>query len=80
MPKLFTVRITRKEEYHLPITVEATSEEEAIQMAKEKEENDEYSAFWNELQPFVETKYEAHEGKEMISFGYISYKKKGNQQ
>lgn len=61
--KKFRVFIERTENYSHQVVVSAKSAKEAERKVKRMDDNDEFVDEWNELQPGVETTYEAEELK-----------------
>lgn len=61
--RMFTVYVERIERYYLPVNVLAKNKDEAERLVKERDENDEFSDTWVELQPDVETKYDGEESE-----------------
>lgn len=59
--KKFRVFIERTENYSHQVVVSAKSAKEAERKVKRMDDNDEFVDEWNELQPGVETTYEAEE-------------------
>lgn len=59
--KMYTVYIRRVETYDLPYNVMAENEDEARDIVKGLDEDNEFIDWWNELQPYVETSYDAEE-------------------
>lgn len=61
--KKYRVFIERTENYSRQVVVSAESAEEAERKARRMDDDDEFIDEWNELQPSVETTYEAEELK-----------------
>lgn len=61
--KKYRVFIERTENYSHQVVVSAKSAKEAERKVKRMDDNDEFVDEWNELQPGVETTYEAEELK-----------------
>ena len=61
--KKFKVFIERTENYSHQVVVRASSAEEAERKVERMDNNDAFINEWNELQPGVETTYEAEELK-----------------
>jgi len=59
--KKYRVFIERTENYSHQVVVSAKSAKEAERKVKRMDDNDEFVDEWNELQPGVETTYEAEE-------------------
>lgn len=59
--KKYRVFIERTENYFHQVVVSAKSAKEAERKVKRMDDNDEFVDEWNELQPGVETTYEAEE-------------------
>lgn len=61
--KKYRVFIERTENYSHQVVVSAKSAKEAERKVERMDDNDEFIDEWNELQPGVETTYEAEELK-----------------
>ena len=59
--KKYRVFIERTESYSHQVVVSAKSAKEAERKVERMDNNDEFNNEWNELQPGVETTYEAEE-------------------
>lgn len=57
----YSVTIERTETYYHQVVVSAKSAEEAERKVRRMDDNDKFVNEWNELQPEVETTYEAEE-------------------
>lgn len=61
MQKTYRVFIERSERYSHQVCVDAESPQEAERIVREMDNCNEFEDEWNELQPAVETSYEAEE-------------------
>ena len=57
----YRVFIERTETYSYQVVVNARDEEEAERKVQLRDDDDKFSDVWNELQPEVQTTYEAEE-------------------
>ena len=60
----FKVFIERVERYSHQVVVEASSDREAEKIVRNMDRNNEFENEWNELQPGVETTYDAEKLEE----------------